>query len=106
AARAQEPGRKFRIAFVYPYPRGHPYVATILDELQCAGQVDYRYTRASTNCQSKCLCATAMYGQTRGGTHGTRIGVATTKTSIPLVLAGRCCLHTCGSANAHECRNG
>src|SRR5215471_3505283 len=36
-ARAQEPGRKYRIAFVYPYPRGHPYVATIFDELRGNG---------------------------------------------------------------------
>jgi hypothetical protein len=36
-ARAQEPGRKYRIVFVYPYPRRHPYVATIFDELRGNG---------------------------------------------------------------------
>ena len=36
-ARAQEPGRKYRIAVVSNYPRDHPWVATIFDELRRHG---------------------------------------------------------------------
>jgi putative ABC transport system substrate-binding protein len=36
-ARAQEPGRTYRLALVFPFSRGHPNVATILDELRRHG---------------------------------------------------------------------